>query len=264
MLSSSRELWLALLAMTLIGALYAGVTVQGGIPEAGAFVGHSFGVVGFLLMLSTETLYSLRKRSTHARWGRMSQWMQFHIFTGIVGPFMVLLHTAWRFQGLAGAVTLMTVVVVLSGFIGRYIFTAVPRNADGLLLEVGQLEGALIEIDEGLRSTLPQPDNFLEDAGEGSADGVGLVLARGVNGWFARRRLRRKLQQLGGSAGAQRRELERLLQRRRELLRQVRSQTIARRMLSVWHTVHIPLGMALFVMAFVHIGAALYYSTLLR
>jgi cytochrome b561 len=47
-------------------------------------------------------------------------------------------------------------------------------------------------------------------------------------------------------------------------MRQVRSQTIARRMLSVWHTVHIPLGMALFILAFVHIGAALYYSTLLR
>jgi hypothetical protein len=58
--------------------------------------------------------------------------------------------------------------------------------------------------------------------------------------------------------------VERLLQKRRDLLRQVRSQTIARRMLSVWHTIHIPLGMALFVMAFVHIGAALYYSTLLR
>jgi hypothetical protein len=194
----------------------------------------------------------------------MSQWMQFHIFTGIVGPFMVLLHTAWRFQGLAGAVTLMTVIVVLSGFIGRYIFTAVPRNADGLLLEVGQLEENLVEIDNALRSSLPNPEEFIEDIGDRSAGGFDLVLARGVEGWLARRRLRRKLQQLGGLAAAQIREVERLLQKRRDLLRQVRSQTIARRMLSVWHTIHIPLGMALFVMAFVHIGAALYYSTLLR
>ena len=170
MLSSSRELWLALLAMILIGAVYAGVAVQSGIPEAGAFVGHSFGVIGFLLMLSTETLYSLRKRSTSARWGKMSQWMQFHIFTGIVGPFMVLLHTAWQFQGLAGAVTLMTVVVVLSGFVGRYIFTAVPRNADGLLLEAGQLEETLIEIDKALRSALPEPDEFLDETKMGSGE----------------------------------------------------------------------------------------------
>lgn len=264
MLSSNRELWLALLAMILIGALYAGVAVQSGIPEAGAFVGHSIGVIGFLLMLSTETLYSLRKRSTSARWGRMSQWMQFHIFTGIVGPFMVLLHTAWRFQGLAGAVTLMTVIVVLSGFVGRYIFTAVPRNADGLLLEAGQLEERLVEIDRALRSALPEAEDFLDDSAPEAGDGFNLVLGRGLTGWLARRRLRRKLERLGGSAAAQRRELERLLERRHELLRQVRSQTAARRMLSVWHTVHIPLGMALFILAFVHIGAALYYSTFLR
>jgi hypothetical protein len=38
----------------------------------------------------------------------------------------------------------------------------------------------------------------------------------------------------------------------------------ARRLLATWHTVHIPLGMVLFVTAFVHAGAALYYATLLR
>jgi len=39
---------------------------------------------------------------------------------------------------------------------------------------------------------------------------------------------------------------------------------MARRMLARWHTVHIPIGMALFAAAFVHIGAAIYYATLLK
>jgi hypothetical protein len=38
----------------------------------------------------------------------------------------------------------------------------------------------------------------------------------------------------------------------------------ARRLMALWHTIHIPIGMALFVSAFVHIGAALYYATLLK
>jgi hypothetical protein len=38
----------------------------------------------------------------------------------------------------------------------------------------------------------------------------------------------------------------------------------ARRMLSIWHAIHIPIGMALFTAAFIHIGAALYYATLLK
>ncbi len=89
------------------------------------------GVVGFLLMLMTETLYSFRKRSRKGRWGSMQSWLQFHIFTGLVGPYMVLLHTSWKFNGLAGATTLLTIIIVISGFIGRYIYTRIPRSLDG-------------------------------------------------------------------------------------------------------------------------------------
>jgi hypothetical protein len=34
--------------------------------------------------------------------------------------------------------------------------------------------------------------------------------------------------------------------------------------MAIWHLIHIPIGMALFTAAFIHIGAALYYATLLR
>jgi hypothetical protein len=94
--------------------------------------GHGIGIIGFFLMLMTETLYTLRKRSRSTRWGRMSTWLQFHIFTGLVGPYMVLLHSSWKFNGLAGMVLLLTVIIVASGFLGRYIYTSVPRNVDGI------------------------------------------------------------------------------------------------------------------------------------
>ena len=179
-----RELWLAMLAAIVIGGIYAAVVYfTRAIPPAADLFGHMLGVVGFILMIMTELLYSLRKRSRSARWGRMSSWLEFHIFTGLVGPFMVLLHTSWKFNGLAGVTTLFTVIIVVSGFVGRYIFTRIPRNADGL-----EIEGSLSEA----------------------------------------------------------------------ALRQ------ARRLMALWHTVHIPIGMALFVAAFVHIGAALYYATLLK
>ena len=184
MLRGNRELWAAFLTGALITGLYAAVaffTRQ--IPAAGEFFGHALGIFGFILMLMTEALYSLRKRSRSARWGRMSSWLQFHIYTGLVGPFMVLLHTSWKFNGLAGATTLLTVIIVVSGFIGRYIYTRIPRTLDGL-----EIEGSLSEA----------------------------------------------------------------------ALRQ------ARRLMALWHTIHIPIGMALFLSAFVHIGAALYYATFLR
>lgn len=179
-----KEIWMAALAAVIIGGIYALVVfLTREIPGAGDLFGHSLGIIGFILMLMTEILYSLRKRSRSARWGRMSAWLEFHIFTGLVGPFMVLLHTSWKFNGLAGVTTLFTVVIVVSGFVGRYIYTRIPRTLDGL-----EIEGSLSEA----------------------------------------------------------------------ALRQ------ARRLMALWHTVHIPIGMALFVAAFVHIGAALYYATFLK
>ena len=101
-------------------------------------------------MLMTETLYSIRKLRTDARWGSMARWLRFHMVTGLVGPYMVLLHTAMRFQGLAGLAMLLTVVVVVSGLVGRYIYTAVPRastrraDGDDLAGARRQLEGELL------------------------------------------------------------------------------------------------------------------------
>lgn len=184
MLRGNRELWLAFLAAALITGIYALVVFfTRSIPPAGELFGHGIGIVGFVFMMMTETLYSLRKRSRTVKWGRMSTWLQFHIFTGIVGPYMVLLHTSWKFNGIAGATTLLTIIIVVSGFIGRYVFTRIPRTMDGL-----EIEGTLSQ----------------------------------------------------------------------EALKQ------ARRLLALWHTVHIPIGIALFISAFVHIGAALYYATLLK
>lgn len=272
MLRGYRELWLAFIAVILITAFYLlMVTLLGGIPAASDFFGHSLGILGFLLMLMTETLYTLRKRSRRARWGRISSWLQFHIFTGLVGPYLVLLHTSWKFNGLAGIVMLMTVIVVASGFFGRYIYTAVPRSVDGAELEVLELEQRLnaaeSEIDRWLAA---QPDlapalarrvrhlavlpesNFALLLGRPFAD-----WSHRLDWWFTKRKLDR-------TQRVQMEQLQALLERRRRLYRQIATMAQARRFLATWHAVHIPLGVALFTAAFIHIGAALYFATLLR
>ena len=123
-----RELWHSLAAVVVVTAVYlAAYRASGTFPTAYGLVGHTIGIIGFVLMLMTETLYSMRKQMTDARWGNMAAWLRFHIVTGFVGPYMVLLHTSMRFRGLAGVATLLTLVVVFSGVVGRYIYTALPR-----------------------------------------------------------------------------------------------------------------------------------------
>lgn len=126
------EFLYAFIAIVAVTGIYAVAYRQAGaFPAASGLVGHGIGILGFILMLMTETLYSIRKQMTSARWGSMAGWLSFHMVTGLVGPYMVLLHTSMRFNGLAGVVTLLTVVVVISGLIGRYVYTAVPRPAEG-------------------------------------------------------------------------------------------------------------------------------------
>lgn len=258
---SNRELLLAALAMLLIGGVYLAVINRVGIPGASSMIGHGLGILGFVLMLATESLYSLRKRAISARWGRMSSWMQFHIFTGIVGPYLVFLHTAWKFQGLAGVVTLLTGIVVLSGFVGRYIYTAVPRTSDGVMVEAAWLNEELGRVEADLAAQLGDSGGPAEQPRWREANGFAMILGR----WLYVLRERRLHEQVLSTSGLEPdrvRAIGKLYARRIEIERQTRSIQTARRMLAVWHSVHIPLGMALFAAAFAHIGAALYYATL--
>jgi hypothetical protein len=268
----ARELWWAAGAVAAITVCYLLVVSQlQSIPGASSLFGHGIGVIGFVLMLATETLYSLRKRSRQARWGRTAAWLRFHIFTGLVGPYMVLLHTAWKYNGLAGLVLLLTLVVVASGFIGRYIYTAVPRTADGLMVEADDLQAQIATAEAELQHWLAtQPDTAQAQALRLAAlppapeNQLMLVLGRTFIEWGYRRQLRREMGRLNAAARERARQLEALAARRRALHRQAGSLATARRLLGVWHAVHIPIGMALFTAAFIHIGAALYYATLLR
>lgn len=213
------ELYWALAIIAGVSALYLLlVRVAGADPRSSGLLGHGIGVIGFVLMLMTETLYSLRKRSRLAHWGRMSSWLRFHIITGLVGPYLVLLHAAWRYNGLAGIVMLMTVVIVISGFIGRYIYTRIPRHADGLMLEASELRAQLEAVQLALADSVPTDQ----------------------------------------------RELRRMAARQKQIGWQVASQVTVRKAMGVWASIHIPLGVALFTAAFIHVLAALYYATFLR
>lgn len=269
--NSARELWLSLAAILLITLAYLVVVFAfEGVPAASGFFGHTIGILGFLLMLMTETLYSIRKRSRRASWGRTASWLQFHIFTGLVGPYMVLLHSSWKFNGLAGVVTLLTLVVVASGFVGRYIYTAVPRTADGVELKANQLTQQIAEAELELKQWLDTQGPALSQlaarfSGEEQKQSEGaLFWGHALYDWRLRFEWWLRKRGLDAAARAKANQLEKLTQRRATLRRQVQTLAASRRLLAVWHSVHIPIGMTLFAAAFVHIGAAIYYATLLH
>lgn len=131
MRSYRSELWLAGLVIGMVTLAYVLVTTHlGAVPSSGSPTGRTLGLLGLMLMLMTQTAYSARKRSRQpARWGNMEFWLRAHVLTGMVGIYVVLLHGFLRFNGLAGIVALLMLLIVVSGLVGRYIYTAMPRTA---------------------------------------------------------------------------------------------------------------------------------------
>ena len=264
------ELYFALAGVIGVTLVYLPFA-RNGLPRASGLVGHGIGILGFILMLATETLYSLRKRMRGQALGRMSTWLQFHIVTGIVGPYMVLLHTSWKFSGLAGVVMLLTIIIVVSGFIGRYIYTAIPRTADGAEVALDDLQAQIAQADARLltwSANRPMAVAALASrwatVPEGPQGNVMPVLGRAFSRLGYQLQLLRETRRLDAEGRRQAVQLKQLVEERGRLQRQIQSLATARRLLAIWHTIHVPLGVALFMMAFVHVGAAIYLATFLK
>jgi hypothetical protein len=180
---------------------------------------------------------------------------------------MVFLHTGFRFAGVAGLAMGGTVVVVASGFVGRYVYTTLPRTSAGAEMGASQLENALRQAQAQLDAWLDaHPVQWrglasqMEELPVVSGSGLGAILRQpGVERRY-RRRWRGAVRGLDATLRATAAELGGLLGQRRTLQRQVETLATARRIMAIWHTMHVPLGLALFTLALVHVVAALYFS----
>ena len=96
--------------------------------DPGSTLGHALGVAGLALMLFAQLGYSWRKRPPRSGPGPVRTWLAAHVWAGLLGPLLVLLHGGFRFRGLAGAVTLLVLVVAASGVAGRVMYAETPRG----------------------------------------------------------------------------------------------------------------------------------------
>lgn len=237
-------------------------------PSGGNPVGHLIGIAGTILMVFTEVFYSLRKRTNLLRWaGPVRYWLSAHIFTGIVGPFLVLAHTAFQFRGLAGLTMVLTAIVVGSGFLGRYLYTAIPRSLAGVEVSAVDLARAIERAQQAVLEATGQLSPAVQQLV--AADGArqrrqrsdwALVLSRGLDDWLYRQGLRSQIRSIERKEQVKLDGIERLLKTRRDRERQLRMMQAAKRLLSYWHVAHVPMGVALFGSVFIHVAAEIFFG----
>lgn len=134
----------------LLAILWLGFAFHRSPRFAGSFWGGALAVVGSFLML-IPLFYSFIKRIPFLkRWITpimpMRTLLAWHIYAGVIGPIFVLLHTGHKFESVLGiSLTAMTLIVVFSGFVGRYLLAMIGKE---MREKKQQLEKLLLKYEE--------------------------------------------------------------------------------------------------------------------
>lgn len=93
---------------------------------AGGFVGHLIGITGAAIM-SLTLIYPFRKRVQKKRGKRNP--LNRHIYFGLIGPSLVVVHAAHKSSNVIGVITFLSMfLIVFSGIVGRFLFRRVSRT----------------------------------------------------------------------------------------------------------------------------------------
>ena len=229
--------------------------------KPGGTRGHLFGVIGSSLMV-VMLVYSVRKRARFLRnAGRLRSWLDFHIFCGIIGPLLVILHSSFKVQGLVALSFWSMIAVALSGVLGRYLYLQIPRTRAGDELTLAQVEEQRRELTRHLREDLQMPEEALRKLEEIAQAGTSpqgplllLLLRLPWSSAAMRWRLRSFRLQLRSDLGN---ALTRAVRQKAMLERRLVLWSRLQQLFHYWHVFHKPFAIVMYLFMVVHIAVAL-------
>ena len=232
--------------------------------KPGGSWGRLYGMVGASLLV-LMLVYSVRKRLRILRnAGSLRVWLAFHIFCGVVGSLLILLHTSFKFGGIVSISFWSMVVVALSGVLGRYLYRQIPRARTGDELSLRQAE----EEEEGLGRWLrdlgvsdAELERLDEIANQGASDDstrnsglVALLFRLPLDDLRLRWRLRSFRRGLHGIPPGLRRRAARVAGRKARLARRIALWTRLQKLFYYWHVLHKPFAFLMYLFLIVHVA----------
>jgi TRAP-type C4-dicarboxylate transport system permease small subunit len=109
-------------------------------------IGVRLGMLG-VLMFFVIYLYPLRKKwDWLGRQGNSRHWLDFHVILGTAAPLVIALHSSFKFGGIAGMAFWIMTAVTASGFIGRYLYSQIPRSLNAAELTIKEIQDAEVHL----------------------------------------------------------------------------------------------------------------------
>jgi len=142
-----RERIIAIGLTLLMLILWLGFLVHRSPRFAGSLLGGLLGVSGALLMLVPLAYVAVKRskwlKAKLKKYVSMRTLLTWHVYAGIAGPILVVLHTGHKFESPLGIVlTALMLVVVVSGFVGRYLMSQFSTEIRAKKTQLVQLEEA--------------------------------------------------------------------------------------------------------------------------
>jgi hypothetical protein len=248
-----------------------------GLFSAGDDASYWIAVVGGVMMLLLFT-YPLRKHVKFMRGlGKVKWWFWFHLVLGVMGPWLILVHSTFKVGSLNAGVALYSMaIVVFSGVVGRFIHVRVHRGLDGertslrdLQTRAGMIEGSMrsrLHFAPAVEQRLLAFEQNALRARPGWATYLRQVSLLPLQQWFTSVRcvlaLRAPLRERAArhqwtSAELKRRERHARGLADRYLVAVVRvaQYTAYERVFALWHVAHLPFVYLLVISAVVHVIA---------
>lgn len=232
-------------------------------------VGLAAGVLGLALFLFLWA-YAVRKSAKWLAWtGAVGSWMRVHVVAGLVVPVIVGVHAGWRFEGLIGLGYISMIVVSLSGLVGRYLYTHIPRRMNGLEMTRDEVAGerrsmlTRIGVVTGLEPVAVERMLAVDTRPYAGLDPI-RTIARMLQDDWQRARLVRRLRREWSvpRPGGRRldpktlRETLKLARQEMALAQQVRMLEAARTLFGWWHVAHRPFAITALLAVMLHVIVA--------
>jgi Fe-S-cluster-containing hydrogenase component 2 len=219
------------------------------------------GYIGTLLMM-IATAYPLMRRVKAFRFlASNTMWFDFHMMSGTIGPMFVVLHAAFKLDNWVASAFWAMVIVVLSGVVGRYLYTQVPDLAHGRELEELEHQRAFARLRKPHPEATAVAEGILAHHRERAlrvARTAGFV---GALWWLLMEEVRRPLRWLGRRSKLRRTQAPRAVVR--ELIRRTGRMILidrggvlvprAQLILHSWKLVHVPFTVVMVILSTIHI-----------
>lgn len=231
-------------------------------------IGHGLGIIGTLLIIIGVFSYMARKRYRFlSRLGRLKYWLEFHIFLCVLGPIMILFHTAFKFGGIVSISFWSMVVVVASGIIGRYIYLQIPRSMEGRELSLNEIRNLKSDLYTRLKDQFKLDEKTYNAILEyttinvtdpGSNDKTRMI-RKNREDRIQIRKLKGTLKRFRLSKTSIK-GIIRLLKNEITLNKKLRRLQSMQRLFKYWHIIHLPFALIMLVIMIIHVAITIAFG----